>query len=467
MFVLCAGSFAVAAPPVWSAPPPNDDPANAAAIGSLPFTAAVDTREATVGPSEPTATCQYPDEHTVWYRYTPSANVRVYATSTWSNEEGWIKAFRQVSGSLVEINCDEARFLDLTGGTTYYFVLGGLHSGTPGGDMSLTLAPVAAAANDDFASAQPITGLPFLHAVNKATATSAPSDPSCGSGPSVWYTYATAKRRRVAVWTDFTSPRIGVYTGTQGTLTEVGCSGGSNLLDFVAMPGTTYRIAAQDSYPFSDTDWSVWVFTQKLPASLSIQPNSNRINYGNSVRLKVHLTPPTDPDNKEVRILATPKGGTTVVVGTGNVDENGDFFVFDKPTRDTVYTADWAGDERYEAASARPLTVHVRTRVVANLAGFYGRRGADKLYREGRPVRVNVAVAPNHAGSRVFLTLYAKVGNRWQKLRLRPDAFRLGPGSKVSVGSAAYRTATATSSGHIPSLTTIIGRAPRSIGTSA
>jgi hypothetical protein len=259
----------------------------------------------------------------------------------------------------------------------------------------------------------------------------------------VWYSYTPSKRRKISVRFDNTgsSGRIGVYTGSQGSFSEVTCSYSS--AEFIATPGTTYRILIRGTGSTISGYWAVWFNTHKLSASLSIHPNVNRINHGKLVRLKAHLSPSADPDNRSVRILVTRKGGKPVVLATGNVDANGDFVVFDKPTRDTVYSAEWDGDERYEAASTRPLTVHVRTKVAANLSGFYGRSGQDRLYRAGQPVRVNVAVAPNHAGSRVFFRLFARVGSQWRNIRLRPDYFRLGPRSTVSVSigglSSGYR----------------------------
>ena len=69
---------AVVVSPVLVAAPGNDDVASATVVGSLPFTDAVDTTDATVEGSEPSYYCGYQVGATVWYTYTPTTTGDVF-----------------------------------------------------------------------------------------------------------------------------------------------------------------------------------------------------------------------------------------------------------------------------------------------------------------------------------------------------------------------------------------------------
>ena len=63
-----------------AAPPANDDFASRTVIGSLPFQDTIDATEATAEPTDPVG-CGGPDIPNVWYEFTPSADMRVVATT--------------------------------------------------------------------------------------------------------------------------------------------------------------------------------------------------------------------------------------------------------------------------------------------------------------------------------------------------------------------------------------------------
>ena len=109
-------------------------------------------------------------------------------------------------------------------------------------DVSALAAPL----NDDFDGAVLVTALPFTHTESTLEATHAADDPIFGcefsSGPTVWYQFTPSEDVRVIAdpFGGENSYTIGVFTGTRGALTEVGCSGGSSVV-LDASAGVTYH----------------------------------------------------------------------------------------------------------------------------------------------------------------------------------------------------------------------------------
>ena len=146
--------------------------------------------------------------------------------------------------------------------------------------FSSAIAWAAAPANDDFASATTVTEpLPFNDSVDTVEATSdaADPDPSCalgGTGQTVWYSYTPSSDLDVqAITFDSTySNVLSVWTGTEGSLTEVACRRDSSV-SFSARSRETYYIMAAPS--FSDTPGGTLRFKvqeQGRIDSLSIAP---------------------------------------------------------------------------------------------------------------------------------------------------------------------------------------------------
>ena len=103
--------------------------------------------------------------------------------------------------------------------------------------------------NDEIENAILITGLPFTHTQNTATATVAPDDPFCfGSTASVWFTYTPMVGGRVefnTVGSNYATT-LSAYAGTRGNLSQLACnySGLESRIRFDAVPGVTYYIMA-------------------------------------------------------------------------------------------------------------------------------------------------------------------------------------------------------------------------------
>jgi len=131
------GGVAVAAAPA------NDDIANAVGVTGLPFVASVDIAEATQAPGD--LHCgTLPDGNTVWYKITPSSDLRIGFHVETSVQELSISIGTGSPGSLTLVQCSfsSTDALDATAGTTYYIQLGTC-CGVPGGPVTVSMQEVA------------------------------------------------------------------------------------------------------------------------------------------------------------------------------------------------------------------------------------------------------------------------------------------------------------------------------------
>ena len=243
-FTLAAG------PPV----PPNDDFADAAPIASLPFTDTLDTEVASFEADEQQACANV--GKTVWYSFTPSADVSISANTFGSDFDTVLTAFTGTSLSdLTTIECnDQAADTDQSrirfvaqAGTTVWFQVGGFRLDSGSLSFHVTEAPVPP--NDDFADAALVAGLPFTQDLNTDAATSEPGEPApCGDiANTVWYSFTPSADMVVSANT-FGSGYdtvLAAYTGASlGTLTPLACNDQPALMKqsritFAAQAGVT------------------------------------------------------------------------------------------------------------------------------------------------------------------------------------------------------------------------------------
>jgi hypothetical protein len=124
--------------------PANDDFANAGLIVTLPFTTSFNTSEATAV-DDPANDCLV-DGHTVWYQFTPSADMRINANTFGSDGDfdTGIAVYTGTRGALTQITCNDDAVLgqfiqsnlnfDVTAGQTYFFMVGSFGD-SPGGNL--------------------------------------------------------------------------------------------------------------------------------------------------------------------------------------------------------------------------------------------------------------------------------------------------------------------------------------------
>jgi hypothetical protein len=133
----------------------NDDFNKATVIRSIPFGASEGITYATTAPDDPYS-C-YGTSQTVWYAFTPTANVRLEANTFGSNYDTTLSVYTGSRGALTQIACNDdsnstlqsrVRF-DGVAGTTYYFMVASLYQVSPAnlvfnllqGPPPLTIAP--------------------------------------------------------------------------------------------------------------------------------------------------------------------------------------------------------------------------------------------------------------------------------------------------------------------------------------
>ena len=187
--------------PIGSGPsgPANDAFATAATATALPYSlTGVDTSQATTETSENVdPDCGDFVGKTVWYRFTPSANMTVRADTAGSSYDTILRAYRGTSiTGLTQVGCDDDGVaqggasaipsLPLSAGQTYYFQVGGwkkLSTDTAVSGTAVFNLTASAAANDAFAAATAVGALPFsVSGIGTAQATTEAGedvDPSC------------------------------------------------------------------------------------------------------------------------------------------------------------------------------------------------------------------------------------------------------------------------------------------------
>lgn len=130
--------------PALAAVPSNDDFDNAQAIVALPFTTSLNTAEATVAPDDPD--CRG-SSTSVWYTFTPASDIAIEANTFGSSYDTTLSVYTGSRGGLTQMACNDdtqgyqSRVrLDLSGGVTYYFMVGAFYDG-PGGNLVLSVMP--------------------------------------------------------------------------------------------------------------------------------------------------------------------------------------------------------------------------------------------------------------------------------------------------------------------------------------
>jgi hypothetical protein len=130
------------APAALAAAPANDDFSAATSIEALPFHTALDSSEATTAPDDPLCAG---NGASLWYSFTPSADVIVDADTFGSDYDTTLSAWRGTRGSLTAVACDD----DTNGlqsqiefrasaGVTYFLMAASY--GSRGGNLVLSAA---------------------------------------------------------------------------------------------------------------------------------------------------------------------------------------------------------------------------------------------------------------------------------------------------------------------------------------
>ena len=247
-------------------PPSNDNRDSARFVPFVPFFDSTDVSNATVEPGEPTSFCHdsiAPPTRTVWYVYQSHASGTVQLTAQLVGPApGVLTAYLDSAGVfLLPVGCN-SNFGPVTfsadSGMIFFFQVS--DSAGAAGPTLFRLQqdsigpPPPGPANDNFADARIIPGVPYSDSANFFEATREDFEPAfCGFQPrTVWYSFTPAQTQ--AVFLSLQAPffdLVTVHTGTSlNNLSFVTCgSSFGGLTSFTAFAGTTYYIQVSSDQP--------------------------------------------------------------------------------------------------------------------------------------------------------------------------------------------------------------------------
>src|SRR5207302_1067295 len=128
--------------------------------------------------------------------------------------------------------------------------------------------------------------------------------------------------------------------------------------------GSTQTRITNDSHADTYPSW------QSIQITVAV--SANVVHFKDSVTITAHLNLYQDTTNPTVSIYKTVFNGNTYLVGTGNVDGNGDFAktiqVYDR----TSFRANWDGDDQHPPSESFQRVVQVQSVTTGTLSGYYG-----------------------------------------------------------------------------------------------
>jgi len=300
----------------------NDDFDSSALIGSLPYQDSRDVLRASSASDDPW--CLQNSTNTVWYRYTPAADVTVAADTAGSDYDTRLCVYYGARGALNEVAANEnangtlfaALSVNLQANTTYWFMVATNQPDAASLAFSLQeTTPLPTAAGDDFDSAIPISATPFSDTLDVSTATAAADDPDCyGTHASVWYALTPTVSGTATISTagsDYDTA-LGVYTGSRGTLSQIGCDdnsdGLSSQVSFQATVGTTYYVLVVAAH-------GVLPGTLQLAASVTPPPPALTVTMTYASPATVDEQTGTAVVNGTIKCSRSAKATVTVSIG--------------------------------------------------------------------------------------------------------------------------------------------------------
>jgi Tol biopolymer transport system component len=171
---------------------------------------------------------------------------------------------------------------------------------------------------------------------------------------------------------------------------------------------------------FGEFDWQSQQVT--LAASESV------LTFGSKLTLSAHVV--AAPASGTVRFLRILAGSTKrSLIATESVDGNGNAAITISPQVSARYVLRWSGDVDHPLGGwSAPRDVRVKVRIRGEMRGGYATRNGVRLYhftlacpRQGRSCPLSAfAVAPNHAGKRLLVTLQLRrSGGSWRTISSR------------------------------------------------
>jgi hypothetical protein len=200
-------------------------------------------------------------------------------------------------------------------------------------------------------------------------------------------------------------------------------SGGFTVDDTPSTIGSYLYTAVFDGSPtHRHSSVATYVTTTQRSTVITISASALQVVYGKSVTLTGHLAE-FDP-GEVVSIYRTSSNGTTRIVGSGVVDQSGDFSLAASPPAETLYYAHTDGDTTYTGANSTRVTVQVFPIVKEGLRHFYAISKGYELYhyeatcpQHGKGCPTDRAeIEPNHYGSCAYFRAEVRTSTGWHDL---------------------------------------------------
>jgi len=212
------------------------------------------------------------------------------------------------------------------------------------------------------------------------------------------------------------------------TKTDLGHTSGVALADAkVAANGTftfkdtpqigganTYKVSYAGDVSHRSATSTATVQVSRAATSLTLTADHSTYKYAQYGKITAHLG--TTYNKRTVSIYAKPYGGTSVLVKSGTVDSHGNLTASYKLTRNTTFSAVFAGDYRY-APKTVAKSVQTYVRVTEKLSGYYTSTHVGstlyRVYHHTAKEQLDVAVAPNKHGQCVKYRIQRYYSGAW------------------------------------------------------
>ncbi|WP_052440993.1 hypothetical protein [Streptacidiphilus anmyonensis] len=200
-------------------------------------------------------------------------------------------------------------------------------------------------------------------------------------------------------------PDIALGTDGTYTVTDTPPAGGAN----------TYTVSYPGDAAYAPASASATVQVSRAATALSVGTNASTYPYGATATVTAHLG--TTFDGRTVSVYAQPHGAAKVLLRTGAVDQHGNLAVPYRLTRDTVFTAAFAGDSRYAPTTASH-TVSTGAALSERVTGSYGTqlRGTTRylLMHHTATASLSAALTPAAPGSCVRFEFQRWTAGSWK-----------------------------------------------------
>jgi PKD repeat protein len=388
--------------------PSNDSFAGAIAISALPSDVFAVITDATFEDGEP-VNCVQPIYKTLWYHYTAATDGWIRAR-VYSILGDYLTVYNSESpaptlADLRSVGCaaswyDAVVAFEARAGTTYYFQAGTYYNYGEG-EMHLELQAITPPANDDWANATAVTGLPFSERVDVTAATAEDDEPMdvCGGlNKSIWYAFTPQEDGALSAWVanTYNYPILVAYTGNSlSGLAAVAWRCGWGRLTFHVQAGMTYyfQVAGQSG---DNQSWEFCVEVAPLPtACLYFSPGD-----------------PTRFDTVQFWDCSYDPGEAGIVSRTWDLGDGTtatDCCPSHQYTQDGDYTVQLTVTTADGRTASTSQTIHVATHDVAVL-----RFGVPQAARARQTRQISVEVKNSRYPENVEVQLYKSAAGGYQ-----------------------------------------------------